>query len=90
MRRRHPPIPLIYLTVVISGASVMVLEILAPRLLGPVYGSGAQVWAAVISVTLAALAVGYWLGGQVADRWPRASVFHAFVVLAAARTPVLR
>jgi MFS family permease len=83
MPRRHPPIPLIYLTVVVSGASVMVLEILAPRLLGPVYGSGAQVWAAVISVTLAALAVGYWLGGQVADRWPRAMVFHAFVVLAA-------
>ena len=83
MPRRDPSVPLIYATVVVSGASVMVLEILAPRLLGPVYGSGAQVWAAVISVTLAALAAGYWLGGQVADRWPRATVFHAFVVLAA-------
>ncbi|MBI3299150.1 MAG: fused MFS/spermidine synthase [Elusimicrobia bacterium] len=58
-----------------SGACVLVLELVGTRLLSPVFGSSIYVWSALITVTLAALAVGAWLGGLLADgrkpeRWP--------------------
>jgi spermidine synthase len=61
------PLPL-YLTVAISGASVLALEILGTRVLGPFYGNSLFLWSALITVTLAALAIGYALGGRWADR----------------------
>lgn len=56
--------------VLIGGASVMVVEILGSRVLAPKFGTTLHVWSALITVTLAALAVGYAIGGRVADRYP--------------------
>jgi spermidine synthase len=56
--------------VVIGGAAVMVVEILGSRVLAPKFGTTLHVWSALITVTLAALAVGYAVGGRVADRRP--------------------
>ena len=56
--------------VLIGGASVMVVEILGSRVLAPSFGTTLHVWSALITVTLAALAVGYAVGGRVADRKP--------------------
>jgi spermidine synthase len=64
-------IPL-YLVVSLSGASVLSLEILGTRILGPFYGASIFLWTALISVALAALALGYALGGRLADRGPTA------------------
>jgi hypothetical protein len=47
------------LTVFVSGAVVMLVEILGTRILGPVFGVSLFVWSALLSVTLAALAVGH-------------------------------
>jgi spermidine synthase len=63
----------LYVVVALSGASVLAIEILGTRLLGPYYGVSLYLWSALISVTLAALAVGYALGGRWADRDPSAS-----------------
>ena len=60
--------PLLLLVVAVSGAAVLSLELLGTRLLGPFYGVSLFLWSALISVTLAALAVGYALGGRQADR----------------------
>ncbi len=46
----------------------MSLEIAAARLLAPYLGSSLQVWGALISVILGAMAIGYAAGGRVADR----------------------
>jgi spermidine synthase len=54
----------------LSGAAVLVLEILGTRVLGPFYGVSLFLWSALIAVTLAALAAGYALGGRWADRDP--------------------
>jgi spermidine synthase len=54
--------------VFISGASVLAIEILGTRLLGPFYGVSIFLWSALITVTLVALALGYWIGGRWADR----------------------
>jgi len=57
-------------TVSISGAVVMLVEIMGTRIIGPVYGVSLFVWAALLSVTLCALAVGYYWGGVLIDRAP--------------------
>jgi spermidine synthase len=83
---KQPSVLLLHGTLFISGASVMVLEILGTRVLGPLFGVGIQIWASLISVTLAALAIGYWIGGLVADRWPSVSLFHVLVLAAGLAT----
>ena len=54
-----------------SGAVLMALEIVGSRILAPYFGSSVYVWGSLISIFLAALSVGYYLGGVAADRWPR-------------------
>ncbi len=51
------------------GAALMGLEFIAARLLAPALGSSLFVWGAVISIVMVALSLGYWAGGQVADRF---------------------
>lgn len=65
----HNPV-LLYVTVAITGAAVMVLELLGTRIIGPFYGVSLYVWSSLIAVTLIALAAGYFLGGLLADRAP--------------------
>ena len=72
----------IHLAVVIGGACVLALEILGTRLLGPSFGVGLYLWSALIGVTLAALAVGYALGGRWADRGPTITRFGALLLAA--------
>ena len=56
------------LCVGVSGASVMVYEFIAVRILQRYFGGTLDVWASEISVCLAGLAIGYVLGGMLADR----------------------
>jgi len=65
-----------------AGAVLMGLEIVGSRVLAPFFGSSVYVWGSLISIFLAALSLGYYLGGQAADRWPRAGVLAATISLA--------
>ena len=67
---KHFPL---YTLVFIGGAAVLAIEILGTRILGPFYGVSLFLWSALITVTLAALSVGYVVGGRWADRGPRYS-----------------
>ena len=71
---------LLYGTVTISGAAVMMLELLGTRIIGPFYGVSLYVWSSLISVALIALALGYYLGGLVADRKTRFRLSHAIAL----------
>lgn len=64
------PAGLLALTAFLTGASVMVIEVSGARMIMPYFGVGLFVWSALISVTLLSLAVGYWVGGGLADRYP--------------------
>ncbi len=59
------------LTTVVSGALVMVIEVMGSRVMGPFFGVSLFVWTSLITVALLALAIGYALGGMVADRTRR-------------------
>ncbi len=52
----------------VSGLAVTLLEFAAVRFMAPSFGQSNYVWANVIGVILLALALGYWLGGRIADR----------------------
>jgi predicted membrane-bound spermidine synthase len=60
----------LFLSVFVSGAVVMALELLGSRLLAPVFGNSIFVWGSLIGVVLAALSAGYYLGGKLADLKP--------------------
>jgi predicted membrane-bound spermidine synthase len=63
------PRPFLWLlTSVLTGAIVMSLELVAFRLYAPYFGYSIYVWGSMISVVMAALALGYALGGWLADR----------------------
>lgn len=87
----------IYFAVIVSGASVLAIEILGTRILAPFYGASLYLWSALIGVTLAALSAGYAVGGRWADRGPTLPRFCSvigiaglwFIVIPWLRTPVL-
>ncbi len=56
------------LIVFFASAAVLALEILAVRLLAPHLGITLEVTTGVIGTILAGIAVGTWVGGQLADR----------------------
>lgn len=61
----------LYFTVSLTGAAVMVIELLGTHIIAPFYGASLYVWSSLISVTMIALALGYFTGGRWADRAKR-------------------
>ena len=67
----------------ILGFVLMGFEMLSSRYLNPYFGSGIYTWAAIISVTLFALMMGYFLGGWLVDRRPTPALLGVLVLMAA-------
>ncbi len=57
--------------VFLGGFIIMVLEIIGARFLAKDFGGALYIWVSQIGVVLIALALGYYLGGALADRWQR-------------------
>lgn len=82
---------LAYAVITCSGAAALIIEILGPRIIAPLFGSSLHVWSAVISVTLAALAAGYWQGGRLADKYDAShSALSIVLIIAAFLTLLIR
>jgi len=75
--------------VFLSGAALMGLEIVGSRVLAPVFGTSIFVWGALITTFLASLAVGYEMGGRLADRRPEPELLATLLLAAAAVLCVL-
>jgi predicted membrane-bound spermidine synthase len=72
----------IYLYAALEGATVMAVELMAARMLAPWFGSSLYVWSAVIGITLLSLALGYFAGGKLADKFAQLNTIH-WVILSA-------
>jgi len=48
----------------------MVYEIIGSRIVAPYIGTSTYIWTSLIGVILAALSLGYWIGGRMADKRP--------------------
>ena len=72
-----------YFTAAVTGAAIMVVEILGAKMLAPYVGTTHFVWTAQIAVTLAALAAGYYVGGLWVDRSPRLTALYLGILAAA-------
>ncbi|MHC4600267.1 MAG: fused MFS/spermidine synthase, partial [Planctomycetota bacterium] len=75
---------LLLVLALVSGACVMTVEMAGQRSLTPFFGSSTYVWTNVIGVILAALSVGYLVGGRLADRNPRPLLLLGIVSAASA------
>src|SRR5256885_1966533 len=74
--------------VFLGGFAVMVLEIIGARFLAKDFGGSFYIWVSQIGVILIALALGYYVGGALADRFQRVS-FLAYLLLPAGITTLL-
>jgi spermidine synthase len=74
----------LYATAAVTGAAVMIVEILGAKMLSPYVGMSHFVWTAQIAVTLIALACGYYVGGRLADRSQRLHRLYWAILVAAA------
>ena len=79
----------LYLLVFGVGAGALAIELAAARLLDPWFGNSQIVWAALISLVLACLALGAWIGGRVGDRSPRLLPLLAVVTVSGVATAVI-
>ncbi len=75
--------------VVAGGLTSIGIELAASRLLAPYFGSSTFIWANLIGLTLTYLAIGYYLGGRLADRYPSSTLLYAITAIAGFFTGII-
>ncbi len=78
-----PRLRRLYAAVFLAGAALMGLEIVGSRVLAPHFGTSVFVWGSLITTFLGSLALGYALGGRLADRRPDPRLLADLLVAAA-------
>lgn len=66
-----------------GGLASIGIELSASRLIAPYFGNSTFIWANLIGLTLTYLAIGYWAGGRLADRYPDPRLLYACTAVAA-------
>ena len=59
--------------VFIASFCTLVIELVAGRIMAPYVGVSLYTWTSIIGVVLAGISIGAYLGGLIADRYPRTS-----------------
>lgn len=72
----------LYATAALTGAAILIVEILGAKILAPYLGTSHFVWTAQISITLIALACGYYAGGWWVDRAVRPGRLYTGIMVA--------
>jgi len=74
--------PLACAVVAATSFCMMMLEMVASRMLAPTFGVSLLSWTGIFAVVLTGISVGNYLGGHIADRWPRQEVFAGWLLAA--------
>ncbi len=70
---------LLLIVVFLTGAAVLIVEVVATRILSPYFGNTIYTFSSVIGVILAALSLGYYFGGRLADQNPTLRWFFGII-----------
>lgn len=65
--------------VFLTGVCVLIIEVVATRILSPYFGNTIFTVSSVIGIVLAALSVGYYFGGRLADQYPSEKIFYTII-----------
>lgn len=76
LKRNYLPI-----TVFVTGAGVLVIEVVATRILSPYFGNTIFTVSSVLTVVLAALSLGYYVGGRISDKQPNNKTFFGIILV---------
>lgn len=68
-------------TIFVTGAAVLIFEVAAVRALSPYFGSSIYVVSSVLTIILAALSLGYYFGGRLADKRPEVGILYIVIGL---------
>lgn len=82
---RHYTLPAV---VFLTGACVLIIELAAIRILSPYFGNTLYMTSSVLGIILAALSLGYYHGGRIADQRPSETLFYG-IILAGGVTTLL-
>ena len=69
------------LSVTLTGMAILIIEIAATRMLAPFFGNSIFTVSSVIGIVLAALGLGYYVGGSLSDRKPSEAWFFSLIVI---------
>src|SRR5512136_669482 len=61
------------IVVFVASFCTLVIELVAGRIMAPYVGVSLYTWTSIIGVVLAGISIGAYLGGLIADRYPRSS-----------------
>lgn len=75
--------------VFLTGAAVLVIEVVAVRILSPFFGNTIYNYSSVLAVILGALSLGYFYGGRLADKHPTPSLFYFLIAASGISVMVL-
>lgn len=81
--------PFLLTVVFVCGVSVMALQMCASRFIAPFFGTSLLIWANLIGFTMIYLAIGYYLGGRIADRYPTPATLYRLTGVAALATALI-
>lgn len=68
------------ITTFIAGATGMIVELVASRILSPYLGSSNLIWTCIIGMMLAFMSIGYFIGGKISDKYPKMNLLSLFIL----------
>ncbi|MDR0930279.1 MAG: fused MFS/spermidine synthase [Clostridiales bacterium] len=80
MKKQHI---ILLLSVFICGACTMIIELTGSRILAPFFGTSMYIWASLIGIILGSMALGYYIGGKIADESPSIERYSNIISLGA-------
>ena len=71
---------LLEITTFIAGATGMIIELVASRILSPYLGNSNLIWTCIIGMMLAFMSLGYFIGGKLSDKHPQKNLLSLFLL----------